>query len=151
MIPAQSETSAAASEVVSEVVSEAAVTCEVQPSAAPDPDRWRRLYETEAQQRRSEVQALQAQVAQLKAELSLRQTLSEPDPNRLGRLQQHVSRIQDPAKLQRLLLEAGTECERLRLALAQERDAHRHTRDRLTATLVDTLAQLRDQQAPPNA
>ncbi len=119
--------------------------------AQADPDRWRKLYETEAQQRRSDVQTLQAQIAELKAALTLRKTLAEPDPSRVQRLQQQVCRIQEPLKLQRLLVEAATECERLRLTLTQEQLAHRHTRESLMATLSDAVAELRERSKHQNA
>ncbi|MBD2100482.1 hypothetical protein [Leptolyngbya sp. FACHB-261] len=125
---------------------------ETAPDQTPpeDSQRWRRLYEAEAEQRRRETQALQAQVAALKSELTLRKSQIDPDPERVRRLQQQVARLQDPVKLQRLLVEAVTECERLRLALSQEQQAHRQTRDSLMNTLVDAMAELRNRSEAPD-
>jgi len=127
--------------------------------------RWQKLYETEAQQRRSDAAAAQATIAQLQAELAARSPLRDPDAGwaspELAEQQARCDRIQTlpeaQAELHTLLLTCATLQHRvtqLSHALATEQVAHQQTRKTLTIALGDTidlLTQERQKYSIPSA
>jgi cell division septum initiation protein DivIVA len=77
-------------------------------------DKWRQLYETEAQQHRNNTQQFQAQIADLQNQI---QTVVQ------GRSQTELEK----------------ECDRLEEALKQEKINHEQTRKDLTTALADAM------------
>ncbi|MBD0336160.1 MAG: hypothetical protein ICV62_11780 [Cyanobacteria bacterium Co-bin13] len=110
---------------------------------------WRRLYETEARQRRTETEALRSHLQTLEAEL--KQSQEKPtaaDPIYLSTGPGEAAADDTPleAKLQKAL----TLCQSLTQQLKAEKDAHEQTRQSLTTALGDTFDMLKSEQ-PPSA
>jgi chromosome segregation ATPase len=112
-------------------------------------EHWRQLYNTEAQQRREDAKAAQAELARLQAQMQQMQThLHLSEPNFLDATQQEVQRL--PAdQLRPKLIDRSVECDRLRQEVAQltaalktEQDSHAKTRTELTTALGDTVSLL---------
>ncbi len=100
---------------------------------------WRSLYETEAKQRRSELQADRETIDALKIEL---EALQSPSPDAVSYdefLYQQVEQWQQPEQLKAQLLQALLERDRLAQSLEEEQQAHRQTRQDLTTALGDTV------------
>lgn len=120
-------------------------------------DRWRELYNTEAQQRRTEAKQAQETIESLKAEIQRLEgeaaRAKEEDAGSLSAIEQELGRLgpgELTAKLAKLLssrLEALQEVERLALALKEEQAAHAKTRDSLTIALGDTMERLKAARA----
>ena len=112
---------------------------------------WRNLYETEAKQRRTELQVARETIDALKIEL---ETLQPPDPdahNYDDFLYQQVEQWQHPEELKAQLLQVLLERDRLMQSLEEEQQAHRPTRQDLTTALGDTmdlLAKARPSEKP---
>lgn len=118
---------------------------------------WRKLYETEAQQRRTEVALTQQKLAALTAELEQFKGEAEPEPELQAPAAQgstqtaldiraELSGLQTPAELQQklalVLLERNqlqAKVEALTQALKAEQAEHAHTRKTLTTALGDTV------------
>ena len=120
-------------------------------------DRWRELYNKEAEQRRTEAKIAQETIESLKAEIQrLEEELAktkEDDADSLSVISQEVDRLgagELKAKLAKLLtsrLQALQEVERLDLALKEEQAAHAKTRHSLTTALGDTMDRLKAARA----
>ncbi|MBE9159952.1 hypothetical protein IQ265_24435 [Nodosilinea sp. LEGE 06152] len=94
---------------------------------------WRRLYETEARQRREETAEFQSQLEALQQQLAAAPAIEASDlsgVNSLQGLQQHLDGL-----VQR--------CQELTDRLEAERQAHAQTRQTLTAALGDTFDALK--------
>lgn len=127
-----------------------------QTAAEASADNWRRLYETEAQQRRTEanstrqtITALQAELAALKGQPLLAMPIAQ------SAIEQAITQFSSPAQLQAKLLEVWTERDQLAQTLKIEQANHVQTRKNLTMALGDTMeilkARLRpDQPAEPD-
>ncbi|MBW4648345.1 MAG: hypothetical protein KME06_06550 [Kastovskya adunca ATA6-11-RM4] len=109
---------------------------------------WRELYNTEAQQRRTEtrlaqeeVQSLKAQIRQLQAEVAP-PTKAPDDPEAAAAIAQTVSQVETVEELRAQLTEALVERDRLLSALKAEQSNHSQTRKSLTAVIGDTIDQL---------
>ncbi len=107
-------------------------------------DNWRKLYETEAQQRRTEGNLNRQTIETLRQELQQWQQrpttgAAEIDP---ASAQQEVNALQTTAELQAKLLEVWVERDRLVYALQQEQANHAQTRKSLTTALGDTIDML---------
>lgn len=112
-------------------------------------EHWRQLYNTEAQQRREDAKAAQAEIARLQEQL---QQIQKPphlsESNLTVAAQQEVERL--PAEqLRPKLLDRTIECDRLRqevsqltAALQAEQENHAKTRTELTTALGDTVSLL---------
>lgn len=105
---------------------------------------WQRLYETEAQQRRSEaktarqtIAALQQEVNQFKGHFT--STTGEPVE---APTQGIVDSLTTEAELRSRLVQALQECDRLTQALQTEQADHAQTRKNLTTALGDAIATL---------
>ncbi|MBW4494093.1 MAG: hypothetical protein KME26_13590 [Oscillatoria princeps RMCB-10] len=120
-------------------------------------DRWRELYNTEAQQRRTEAKQAQQTIESLKAEIQRLEEeaarAKEDDAGSLSAIEQELGRLGSgelTAKLAKLLssrLEALQEVDRLALALKDEQAAHAKTRQSLTTALGDTMDRLKAARA----
>lgn len=115
---------------------------------------WRRLYETEAQQRRAETQQLKDTVRDLQQtieDLNARDTdltgseqLATKDDNSQQDLTQfklEISKL-DREVVSARLIEALLRCDRLAQSLQSEQIAHAQTRKSLTMALGDTIDML---------
>jgi len=107
---------------------------------------WRELYQTEAQQRRTEatlaqrkLDELQAQLTQPQGQSSLPSPLSSEVPENVQAL---VDTLTTPEELRMALTQALMECDRLTQSLKAEQEHHARTRKELTAALGDTVDQL---------
>lgn len=100
---------------------------------------WRNLYETEARQRRTEIQVARDALDALKIELEASQSPS-PDAIQYDEFLYHqVEQWQTPEELRTQLLQALLERDRLTQSLDEEQQAHRQTRQDLTTALGDTM------------
>nr|WP_290226212.1 hypothetical protein [Trichocoleus desertorum] len=118
---------------------------------------WRRLYETEAQQRRTEANLAQQAIADLQIEIQQLRggIVLEVDSSRSAtEIAQVIDQIQSPAelrgKLVQLLQEQGrlqAEVEQLIQALQLEQANHAQTRKSLTTALGDTIDLLTKERA----
>lgn len=115
---------------------------------------WRQLYETEAQQRRTEanlsrqeIDRLEAEVQQLRS-LPLTQHLTAaPNPQ----VQLQVESCDSLDELKQKLLAALTECAQLKQALQCEQMEHAQTRQSLTTALGDAVEQLKRERSARQA
>ncbi len=106
---------------------------------------WQRLYETEAQQRRTEtnqanqaIAALRQEIQQLKGTLPLDSgTTTEPMA-----LRTEVEKLQTVAVLQEKLIEVLADRDCLMQALNAEQTSHAQTRKGLTTALGDAIDML---------
>lgn len=91
---------------------------------------WRRLYETEARQRREEAADFQAQIDTLQQRLNA-------DPGAV--LERDLSTVNSLQGLQQRLDGLVQQCQDLTQLLQAEQAAHAQTRQTLTAALGDTF------------
>jgi chromosome segregation ATPase len=120
--------------------------------------QWRQLYNTEAQQRRTEAKLNQQTIASLQAQIQKLQNFSPsiPDETKIISLhQQQVEELQTleevKIKLVEVLLErdrAREEINHLASALKQEQTRHSETRKNLTTALGDAVDLLSNTQKP---
>jgi hypothetical protein len=110
---------------------------------------WRKLYETEAQQRRTDARLAQEKIAELQAELLTiqGQDIGSPEENTSpDNLREQVAQLKTPEALQEALISVMAERDRLRQSLQQERIAHEKTRKDLIGALGDTMDRLTQHQ-----
>lgn len=110
---------------------------------------WRKLYETEAQQRRTEARLAQQQIEMLKAELQRLQQLPQPiasDGLTHSEIQEQLEQLQ-PTEIKETLVRALMECDRLTQSLKAEQADHAQTRHSLTTALGDTVNLLAKERA----
>jgi chromosome segregation ATPase len=109
-------------------------------------DNWRQLYNTEAQQRRTEARLAQQQVETLKAEIRQRQGesshLKADDPEAASAIEQELAKMQTVEELRTKLKDIMVERDRLLDALKTEQTNHAQTRKSLTTVIGDTIDQL---------
>lgn len=109
-------------------------------------DNWRQLYNTEAQQRRTEARLAQQQVEAFKARI--RQLQGEnsrhkaDDPEAASAIEQELAKLQNIDELKAKLKEIMVERDRLLDALKTEQASHAQTRKSLTTVIGDTIDQL---------
>jgi hypothetical protein len=103
---------------------------------------WRHLYETEAKQRRADLETAQARIAELETTLSSHQRLSPDASNYDATLRQQVEQWQTAEDLRIQLVQAWMERDGLTQVLNIEQQAHAQTRQNLTMALSDALHQL---------
>ncbi|MBD2260968.1 hypothetical protein [Pseudanabaena sp. FACHB-2040] len=106
---------------------------------------WRRLYETEARQRRTESEALRSHLQTLEAELKqLKDSPTGAGPTDLVAAQGETAAGDAlETKLQKTL----NLCQSLTQQLKAEKEAHEQTRQSLTTALGDTFDMLKAEQA----
>ncbi|MFB2898329.1 hypothetical protein ACE1CI_35885 [Aerosakkonemataceae cyanobacterium BLCC-F50] len=104
--------------------------------------KWSELYNTEAEQRRKEaklsqemIEALKAEIQQLKAGISLK----TDDSLDVAAISQEVEQLQTLTQLQQKLIEVTIEREQLIKALKAEQENHVNTRQSLTTALSDMV------------
>ncbi|MFH7028189.1 MAG: hypothetical protein ACHBN1_23000 [Heteroscytonema crispum UTEX LB 1556] len=105
-------------------------------------EKWRKLYNTEAEQRRTDAQLFQQAIASLKAEIHKLKGLDEatlPDATVTTAIQQEIAQLESVEKLKAKLLEVMKERDRLINALKNEQDNHAQTRKSLTTALGDAI------------
>lgn len=106
---------------------------------------WRKLYETEAQQRRNEVYQAQQTIETLKLELAKLKGNSSSSANLAApttEFQSQVEQLQTPEALRIRLLEVLQEREQLAQSLKAEQSNHAQTRKSLTTALGDAVDRL---------
>jgi hypothetical protein len=105
---------------------------------------WQRLYETEAQQRRSETVLAQQVIEQLTQEVHRLQGISagESGAEQLAVIEAEVAQLQTVPALQAKLVEVMATRDRLLQALKDEQVNHAQTRKGLTTALGDAIDQL---------
>lgn len=107
---------------------------------------WRQLYNTEAQQRRTEGRLAQKQIESLKAEIQQlrdeRSGLKSDDPEAASTIEQSVEHLDSLEELKAKLIEVMLERDRLIDALSTEQANHAQTRKSLTTVIGDTIDQL---------
>jgi chromosome segregation ATPase len=112
--------------------------------------KWRQLYNTEAEQRRTDAQLSQQAIASLKADLhKLRglevETLAAGTP--LTAIQQEIEQLKSVEELQAKLIAVIKERDRLLQALKTEQDNHAQSRNSLTTALGDAIDSLTQERA----
>ncbi|MGB3653099.1 MAG: hypothetical protein WBA41_18025 [Rivularia sp. (in: cyanobacteria)] len=113
-------------------------------------EKWRKLYNTEAEQRRTDSQLFQQTIASLKAEIQKLQGIEDatlPDSDTATAIQQEVAQLSGVEDLKTKLTLALKERDRLLQALKTEQDKHSQTRQSLTTALGDAIDGLKRQQA----
>lgn len=104
--------------------------------------KWRKLYNTEAEQRRTDTQLSQQAIASLKADLQKLQGLDTgalPDATAVTAIQQEIAQLESVEELKSKLLTVIQERDRLLQALKTEQDNHAQTRNNLTTALGDAI------------
>ncbi|MEH2307213.1 hypothetical protein [Nostoc sp.] len=112
--------------------------------------KWRQLYNTEAEQRRTDAQLSQQAIASLKADLhKLRglevETLAAGTS--LTAIQQEIEQLKSVEELQTKLIAVIKERDRLLQALKTEQDNHAQSRNSLTTALGDAIDSLTQERA----
>lgn len=109
---------------------------------------WRKLYETEAKQRRTEAAIAKQAHDQLKAEVQrLRELPSDLEPLSAKEIERELSRLKTTDDLKARLAEVLTECDRLQKALKQQQVEYAQAKDALTVALGDTVDALTKERA----
>jgi len=107
---------------------------------------WRQLYNTEAQQRRTEARLAQQELENLKAQIWELQGEGAKLPSDTAEatsvIEEELNKLQTVAELRTKLKEVMLECDRLAEALKTEQTNHAQTRKSLTAVIGDTIDQL---------
>ncbi len=112
-------------------------------------EKWRKLYNTEAEQRRTDSQLFQQTIASLKAEIQKLQGIEDatlPDNETVTAIQQEVAQLSSLEELKTKLTAAMKERDRLLQALKTEQDNHSQTCKSLTTALGDAIDGLKRQQ-----
>ena len=104
---------------------------------------WRQLYNTEAQQRRTETRLAQQQIENLKAQIWQLQGESTKLPSDTSEatsvIEEELTKLQTVEELRAKLKEVMLECDLLAEALKTEQTNHAQTRKSLTAVFVSQL------------
>ncbi|MDB9344790.1 hypothetical protein PN456_22520 [Nodularia spumigena CS-586/05] len=104
--------------------------------------KWRKLYNTEAEQRRTDANLAQQAIASLKAEIHKIKGLESGtlvDGKATTAAQEEIQQIQSVAELQGRLIAIMKERDRLLQALKTEQENHAQTRNSLTTALGDAI------------
>ncbi|MEL6164912.1 MAG: hypothetical protein AAFR37_14535 [Cyanobacteria bacterium J06628_3] len=113
-------------------------------------EKWRKLYNTEAEQRRTDSQLFQQTVASLKAEIQQLKGIENatlPDSDTVTAIQQEVAQVSSLEELKTKLTVAMKERDRLLQALKTEQDKHSQTRQSLTTALGDAIDGFKKQKS----
>ncbi|MEC4815561.1 MAG: hypothetical protein SAK29_20140 [Scytonema sp. PMC 1069.18] len=108
-------------------------------------EKWRKLYNTEAEQRRTDALMAQQTIASLKAQIQQIKGIAEArldDPTAAVVIEQEVKQIESLEELKAKLVAAIKERDRLQQALKTEQDNHAQTRKSLTTALGDAIDRL---------
>lgn len=104
--------------------------------------KWRKLYNTEAEQRRTDANLAQQAIASLKTEIRQLKGLESGilvDGKATTVAQEEIQQIQSLAELQAKLIVIMKERDRLLQALKTEQENHAQTRNSLTTALGDAI------------
>jgi predicted transcriptional regulator len=107
--------------------------------------KWRKLYNTEAEQRRRDAQLSQVMIASLKAEIQQLRGIEDgtlSDAEAVTTIQQEIQEINSVEELQAKLITVIKERDRLQQALKTEQESHTQTRESLTTALGDAINSL---------
>lgn len=118
---------------------------EAEAAAHASADNWRKLYETEAQQRQTEAKLMQQTIDQLRAEIDELKSLphgAATTPVSQVAIDQAVYQLQTPDELRTKLIEVWADRDRLAQDLKIEQANHAQTRKNLTMALGDTVDML---------
>ncbi|MBW4641794.1 MAG: hypothetical protein KME23_02005 [Goleter apudmare HA4340-LM2] len=105
-------------------------------------EKWRKLYNTEAEQRRTDTQLAQQAIASLKAEIQNLQGIDGvtlPDATAVTAIQEEIDKLNSLEELKTQLITVTKERDRLLQALKTEQDNHAQTRRSLTTALGDAI------------
>jgi hypothetical protein len=119
-------------------------------SAWESAEKWRKLYNTEAEQRRSDALLSQQAIASLKTELQKIKGIDEtklPDADTNTNIKAEIAVIDSIPELQTKLIAATKERDRLMNALKSEQESHSLTRKSLTTALGDAIDSLTKERA----
>lgn len=108
-------------------------------------EKWRKLYNTEAEQRRTDANLSRQALTSLKVELQKLQGIEGEiltDAKVTTAIQQEIAQIQSVEELQAKLITVTKERDRLLQALKTEQDNHAQTRKNLTTALGDAIDSL---------
>lgn len=106
-------------------------------SAHASIDNWRKRYEIEAEQRRTETLALQKTIAELRAEVDRLK-----NPPQVTEVQGEIAQLQTVEELRSKLAEVWSDRNQLAEDLKAEQLSHAQTRNNLTTALGDTVDML---------
>ncbi len=112
--------------------------------------KWRQLYNTEAEQRRTDAQLSQQAIASLKANLHKLQGLEVETlaaETSVTAIQQEIKQLKSVEDLQAKLIAVIKERDRLLQALKTEQDNHVQSRNSLTTALGDAIDSLTRERA----
>ncbi|MEA5625676.1 hypothetical protein [Nostoc sp. UHCC 0251] len=112
--------------------------------------KWRQLYNTEAEQRRTDAQLSQQAIASLKANLHKLQGLEVEtlaSETSVTAIQQEIEQLKSVEDLQAKLIAVIKERDRLLQALKTEQDNHAQSRNSLTTALGDAIDSLTRERA----
>lgn len=112
-------------------------------------EKWRKLYNTEAEQRRNDAQLFQQTIASLKAEIQKLKGIEDatlPDSETVTAIQQEVAQLTTVEDLKTKLTLTMKERDRLLQALKTEQENHLQTRKSLTTALGDAIDGLKRQK-----
>ncbi|MEA5595093.1 hypothetical protein [Rivularia sp. UHCC 0363] len=105
-------------------------------------EKWRKLYNTESEQRRTDAQLFQQTIASMKAEIQKLKGIEDgtlPDSETVTAINQEVAQLSSVEDLKTKLTLAMKERDRLLQALKTEQDNHSQTRKSLTTALGDAI------------
>jgi membrane-associated HD superfamily phosphohydrolase len=112
--------------------------------------KWRQLYNTEAEQRRNDAQMSKQAIASIKLELRKLQGIGDgilPEPIATTIIQQEITQLTSVEELQAKLITVTKERDRLLQALKTEQDDHAQTRKSLTTALGDAIDSMARQKS----
>ncbi|MBD2530771.1 hypothetical protein H6G97_14785 [Nostoc flagelliforme FACHB-838] len=111
--------------------------------------KWRQLYNTEAEQRRTDAQLSQQAIASLKADLHKLQgfEMETLAVTPVTAIQQEIEQLKSVQELQAKLIAVIKERDRLLQALKTEQENHAQTRNSLTTALGDAIDSLTRERA----
>ncbi|MDH6062172.1 hypothetical protein NWP17_17315 [Chrysosporum bergii ANA360D] len=112
--------------------------------------KWRKLYNTEAEQRRTDANLAQQVIASLKAEIHQLKGLESDimgDAESATAIEAEIKKIQSLQELQTQLIAITKERDRLLQGLKNEQENHAQTRKSLTTALGDAIDGLTKERA----
>jgi hypothetical protein len=112
-------------------------------------EKWQKLYNTEAEQRRTDAKLSQQTIASLKAEIQKLSCIEQPelrDTSTATAISQEISSLNSIEELKAKLISVITERDRLLLLLKTEQENHAQTRKSLTTALGDAIDSLTKQK-----
>ncbi|MEM7725410.1 MAG: hypothetical protein AAF208_03445 [Cyanobacteria bacterium P01_A01_bin.45] len=112
--------------------------------------KWRNLYNTEAEQRRRDSQLSQQTIDTLKAEIQQSKGIEDGvlvDADTATAIQEEIETLNSVTELKSKLMTAMKERDRLLKALKEEQLNHSQTRNNLTTALGDAIDGLKQQSS----